>query len=109
LDYLAFCQQEVERRVPQLNLESESGFDWLPFGKLELQLYNIRHLQQHTGELMERLGARADIRIDWVAMKRPKQTGPDETHMNPANRPCCQGHHATQHGRQPNALPLRRG
>ncbi len=71
LDYLAFCQQEVENRVPHLNLEARSGFDWLPFGKLELQFYNIRHLQQHTGELMERLGARADIGIDWVVMKRP--------------------------------------
>jgi hypothetical protein len=71
LDYLGFCQQEVGARVPQLNLESDSGFDWLPFGKLELQFYNIRHLQQHTGELMERLGARADVRIDWVVMKCP--------------------------------------
>jgi hypothetical protein len=58
LDYLGFCQQEVGARVPQLNL-------------LELQFYNIRHLQQHTGELMERLGARADVRIDWVVMKCP--------------------------------------
>jgi len=27
-----------------------SGFDWLPFDKLELQFYNIRHIMQHTGE-----------------------------------------------------------
>ena len=58
-------------RVPQLDLEAESGFGWLPFGKLELQFYNIRHLQQHTGELMERLGTRAHVDVDWVGMKRP--------------------------------------
>ena len=53
-------------RVPQLDLEAGSGFGWLPFGKLELQFYNIRHLQQHTGELMERLGTRASIDVNWV-------------------------------------------
>ena len=69
LEYLAFCQQQVEERVPGLNLEAESGFDWLPFDKAELQVYNIRHVQQHAGELMERLGSRAGIDVDWVGMK----------------------------------------
>jgi hypothetical protein len=69
LEYLAFCQQQVAERVPQLDLEGASGFEWLPFGKLELQFYTIRHLQQHTGELMERLGTRAGLEIDWVGMK----------------------------------------
>ena len=70
LEYADFCRRQVDERVPWLDLESpESGFDWLPFGKLELQFYNIRHLQQHTGELMERLGARAGIDVDWVGSK----------------------------------------
>ena len=69
LDYLAFCQQQVVERAPRLNLEAESGFNWLPFNKPELQIYNIRRLQQHTGELMERLGTRAGIELDWVSMK----------------------------------------
>ena len=55
--------------MPQLNLEATSGFEWLPFSKLELQIYTIRHIQQHTGELMERLGTRANVEIDWVGMK----------------------------------------
>ncbi len=66
LDYLAFCRQQVLDRVPKLNWEAGSGFEWLPFGKLELQFYSLRHLQQHTGELMERLGTRAGVEIDWV-------------------------------------------
>jgi hypothetical protein len=53
-----------------LDPEAESGFYWLPMNKLELQIYNIRHLQQHTGELMERLGSRAGVEVDWVGMKR---------------------------------------
>ena len=69
LEYLAFCQQQVVERVPRLNLEAGSGFDWLLFGKLELQFYTIRHIQQHTGELMERLGTRADLELPWVGMR----------------------------------------
>jgi len=55
LEYLEFCRQQVSTAIEALNLDDPSGFDWLPFGKLELQFYNIRHLQQHTGELCERL------------------------------------------------------
>ena len=69
LEYLAFCQQQVVEQVPQLNPDAESGFYWLPFSKAELQIYNIRHLQQHAGELMERLGSRAGLDVDWVDMK----------------------------------------
>ena len=54
--------------VDALDLQAESGFDWLPFNKLELQFYNIRHIQQHTGELCERLGTVGDIEVDWVGM-----------------------------------------
>lgn len=67
LEYLAFCQQEVAERVPRLNLEE--GFDGRPYNKLELQIYSIRHIMQHTGELMERVGARTDAQIDWVGSK----------------------------------------
>jgi hypothetical protein len=66
LEYLAFCQRQVTERVPQVNGDAPSGFEWLPFSKLELQLYTLRHIQQHTGELMERLGVRANIEIQWV-------------------------------------------
>lgn len=71
LEYLAFCQHEVAQRVPKLDLEATTGFYWLPFDKLELQIYSIRHLQQHTGELMERLGSSANVEIEWVGMKQP--------------------------------------
>ncbi len=71
LEYLAFCQQQVREIVPKLDLESaDSGFGWLEMGKLEQQIYNIRHTQQHAAELMERLGARAGIELPWVGIKR---------------------------------------
>jgi hypothetical protein len=70
LEYLALCQQEIDEKTAQLEPEAESGFYWLPMSKLELQFYNIRHLQQHTGEVMERLGTRAGVEVDWVGIKR---------------------------------------
>lgn len=70
LEYLALLQQQVDDTVDKLNLEGESGFDWISLHKLELQFYNIRHLQQHTGELCERLGVVAGVDVAWVG-KRP--------------------------------------
>ena len=69
LAYLALCLEQVENQVDALDLDAESGFHWLPFDKLELQIYNIRHVQQHIGELCERLGARGDAEVYWVGMK----------------------------------------
>jgi hypothetical protein len=66
LEYLGVCQDQVAERTASLDIEAPSGFEWLPFGKLELQFYSIRHIQQHVGELFERLGARAAIQLDWV-------------------------------------------
>ena len=69
LAYTDFCQRQVIQQVEALDLEAGSGFRWLPFSKLELQLYNLRHLQQHTGELCERLGSRGEFEVDWVWRK----------------------------------------
>ena len=66
LEYLEFCRMQVDQQVSQLDLEAESGFHWLPFDKLELQFYNIRHLQQHIGELCERLGAQGGVEVAWA-------------------------------------------
>jgi hypothetical protein len=69
LEYLDLCRNEVQERVPLLDLQAGSGFDWLPFDKLELQFYNIRHLQHHTGQLVDRLRTREGIGVGWVGAK----------------------------------------
>ena len=69
LEYLDLCRDQVGQRVASLNPDAASGFHWLPFSKLELQFYNMRHLQQHVGELCERLGAGGHGDVDWVGMK----------------------------------------
>jgi hypothetical protein len=75
LEYAAVCAEQVEARVEAMDLAAASGFWWQPLGKLEHQIYNIRHLQQHTGELMERLGARAGIEVEWVGRKGKQGEG----------------------------------
>ena len=70
LEYLHFCRQQVAERTADLDPEAPSGFDWCRFSKLELQFYNLRHLSQHTGELLERLGARAEMGVDWIMAGR---------------------------------------
>lgn len=60
----------IARVLPTLDLSAgESGFHWLPFGKLELQFYNIRHLQQHTGELCERIFVAAQAEVEWIGQQ----------------------------------------
>jgi hypothetical protein len=66
LEYLALIQQQVRAIVPTLDLEAPSGFYWLPFNKLELQFYSMRHMQLHVGELAERLWDQAGVEVGWV-------------------------------------------
>jgi hypothetical protein len=74
LEYLAFVRQEVMRRVPVSNLEAESsGFDWYPVNRLEMHFINIRHIQQHAGELFECLGEREHINeLRWVGFSHKR-------------------------------------
>jgi hypothetical protein len=70
LAFIEFLQGQIDPMVDGLDLEAESGFDWLPFNKLELQFYNIRHIMLHTGELAERLWQSAEIEINWVGKRQ---------------------------------------
>ena len=54
LAYLSICRQKaalvLAAESPQ-SLQAASAFSWLKFSRLELHLYNLRHLQHHTGQL----------------------------------------------------------
>lgn len=69
LDFIDFLTEQIDPMVDALDLEAESGFHWLPFNKLELQFYNLRHLVLHTGELAERLWQAGGVEIRWVGMR----------------------------------------
>ena len=63
LEYLEFCKEEVEKRVSTLDLEAKSGFSWKPFNKLELQIHNIRHIDYHAGQLIDRMRTKHGIKM----------------------------------------------
>jgi hypothetical protein len=66
LNYLRSIEQQVVK-----NLSTPGGPS---LRRLELHLINIRHLQQHVGELYERLGVRAHITLHWTeeVHRKPK-------------------------------------
>ena len=68
LNRLALVEQDVAEQIPLMKLEGKSGYAWIPTNKLELQFDNIRHIQQHTGELYERLSAHK-VKLSWVALR----------------------------------------
>jgi hypothetical protein len=52
--YLAICRQKALATIASeapASFQNESGFSRLPFSRGELHLYNIRHVQHHTGQL----------------------------------------------------------
>ena len=71
LEYLAFCQRHLPERLPQLDLWAREGHEDRTLLTLERQINSIRHLMQHVGELLERLGSRTGAEIEWVASEHP--------------------------------------
>jgi hypothetical protein len=72
-EILAYCtilEEAIDSGVDALDLEADSsGFDWYDMPKLDHQLVNLRHIQQHVGQLSERLMT-AGIETNWVGGAR---------------------------------------
>ena len=71
-DLLAYAD-EINNSLERLVTKPEnipSGFFWLPMTKMELHLYNLRHLQHHTGQLVERLHQNGIMGIPWRGIDR---------------------------------------
>ena len=78
LAYLSQCEAMVDHAVDALDLlSSSSGFHWYPIPKLEHQLVNLRHVQHHTAQLVDRLRNEAGLGTRWVG-SRPKAGGATE-------------------------------
>jgi hypothetical protein len=74
LAYIDFCRQrahEVLAAETDESLAGASGFARLKFSRAELHLYNIRHIQHHTGQLGAFLG-RLKIASPWVKSGWPE-------------------------------------
>jgi hypothetical protein len=72
-DVLAYCDY-VDERVASLvastSFDAVSGFHWLPFSKGETHLYNLRHIQHHAAQMIERLRQETGTAIRWVGQVR---------------------------------------
>ena len=68
LSYLAVCRQKAVATLAaetRQSLEGPSGFARLPFSRGELHMYNIRHVQHHTGQLSAYLRRIVDDGKGW--------------------------------------------
>jgi len=73
LEYLAFIEKRVADRNTAADF-AEPRSQGLRFDRLEVAIASIRHIQQHTGELYERLGSREGTRLSWTEYVHRKQT-----------------------------------
>ncbi len=66
LDYWRESDAMIDGGVDRLDLDApDCGFPWYHMPKLDHQVMNIRHVQQHAGQLSERLYA-AGVDLDWI-------------------------------------------
>ena len=72
LKHLKTVEREVVEQITVMDLDGKSGYAGFLANKMELQLYNIRHIQQHAGELYERLGS-YNVKLGWVSQKNKEQ------------------------------------
>lgn len=73
LELWNICDASVDEAVDRIDVNREdSGFWWYKMSKLEHQLVNIRHIQHHTAQLMDRLRASANLGIRWVGARGPR-------------------------------------
>jgi hypothetical protein len=71
LELWRICDDMVDDAVDGFDLKRpECGFWWYKMSKLEHQLVNIRHIQHHTAQLMDRLRASANVGIRWVGTRQ---------------------------------------
>jgi hypothetical protein len=70
LDYWEFCDRIVDDAVDALDLDrADSGFSWYRISKLEHQFVNIRHIQHHAGQLVDRVRSAANVGVRWVGAR----------------------------------------
>lgn len=74
LDYLGHCRRTCQATLEALTDERAQQtcvFRWMEPTYLELQIYAMRHVQEHAGQLSLVLGQQGVVGFDWVASARP--------------------------------------
>lgn len=71
--YLKQCRQKGQATIESLTDEKARqicAFEWMEPTFLELQLYGMRHIQEHAAQLAYFLGQKGVLGLDWVAKAR---------------------------------------
>jgi hypothetical protein len=76
LDYLARCREKCQAALESMTDEQAVQTCTFPWGEqmgyAELQLYCMRHVQEHAAQLSMHLGRRSGYQPDWVGQARQK-------------------------------------
>lgn len=73
LGYLDYCRRKCRETIGALSAEEASRLCRFPWGELpyaELQLYSLRHVQEHGAQLRMFLGQHAARSAHWVSQAR---------------------------------------
>jgi hypothetical protein len=68
--YAELIEEGLEEALVAREPRASSGFDWISFNRAELHVYNVRHIQHHAGQLIERLRAETGAGVPWVGRKK---------------------------------------
>ena len=73
--YLDQCRKKCQATIEALTDEKahqRCKFEWMEPSFLELQLYNMRHVQEHASQLSLLLGQHDVSGLDWVSSARDR-------------------------------------
>ncbi len=73
--YMGHCRKKAADVIASETADSlrgDSGFDRRDFSRAELHVYNIRHIQHHSAQLILRLRTQAGVDIPWFGSGWPE-------------------------------------
>ena len=73
LSYLRQCRKKCQATIEGMTDEKASQrctFNWIEASYLEMQLYSMRHVQEHAAQLNLLLGQHGVEGLDWVTQAR---------------------------------------
>jgi hypothetical protein len=75
--YFEYCRRKCQATIEGLTDEQayrRCTFNWIEASYLQMQLYSMRHVQEHAAQLNLFLGQQGVTGQDWVAQARDKAT-----------------------------------
>lgn len=73
VSYIENLESKLQSNIEKLSFNESSGFEWYPYSRLELHINNIRHIQHHTAQIIERLKSKKITGFNWWADRNPPQ------------------------------------